>query len=87
MISRTHESFWACFDALPSHVLRTATEKFRLWRTNPFHPSLHFKPVAGDLWSVRVTQDYRALVKRYGDLVVWFWVGTHAEYDRLVRQG
>lgn len=48
------------------------------------HPSLHFKP-AGRYWSVRVGIHFRALAIRDGDDFIWFWIGTHAEYYRLLR--
>ena len=61
-----------------------AKEKYKLWRSEPFHPSLHFKELRPGLWSVRITSNYRALALRDNDVVVWFWIGTHAEYDRLI---
>ena len=48
-------------------------------------PGLEFKKVAPDVWSVRVGLHYRALAYREGDRVTWFWIGTHSEYDRLLR--
>lgn len=84
MTGRTTAGFWARFDALPSDVQRTAREKYAVWRRNPFHPSLHFKQIMTDLWSVRVNLQYRALGRRRGETVVWFWIGTHQEYDRLI---
>ena len=62
-----------------------AKEKYRLWEQDSFHPSLHFKPLKADVWSVRINQNYRALGRRQGALIVWFWMGTHAEYDKLVE--
>src|SRR4051794_28362303 len=35
-------------------------------------------------WSARVGLHYRALAVEVQNGVLWFWVGTHAEYDRLV---
>jgi hypothetical protein len=52
-------------------------------RQDPYHPSLHFKKV-GRFWSVRVGLHYRALAVEEGSDVVWFWFGTHAEYDKLL---
>ncbi|MGA2176895.1 MAG: hypothetical protein ABSH38_18120 [Verrucomicrobiota bacterium] len=86
MISRTHAQFWECFNALPEDVQRIAKEKYRLWDRDCFHPSLHFKPLKDDVWSVRINQSYRALGRRKGALIVWFWIGTHAEYDKLVQR-
>jgi len=64
-----------------------ARAKYALWRGDPFHPSLHFKEVVTGLWSARITIQYHALARRPGDLIVWFWIGTHQEYDRLIAGG
>ena len=85
MISRTHAQFWECFDALPEDLQRIAQEKYRLWQQDCFHPSVHFKPLKEDVWSVRINQSYRALGRRKGALIVWFWIGNHAEYDKFVK--
>lgn len=58
---------------------------YRLWRVNPRHPSLVFKKVRG-LWAIRVGTGYRALALPQGDILYWFWIGTHDEYERLVAQ-
>jgi hypothetical protein len=86
MTSRARRSFWQLFSALPPHVQRQARVRFALWRREPSHPSLHFKELRDGLWSVRVNRSYRALALREGDLVVWFWIGPHGEYDRLIDQ-
>jgi hypothetical protein len=51
-----------------------------------FNASLHFKPLFSDIWSVRINQSYRALGRRRGNLIVWFWIGTHSEYDELLKR-
>jgi hypothetical protein len=85
VISRAHAQFWDCFNALPEDVQRIATEKYRLWQQDNFHPSLHFKQLKKDVWSVRINRSYRALGRRKGASIVWFWIGTHSEYDNLVK--
>ena len=75
--------FWACLEGLPANVQQLARENYELLKANPYHPSLHFKRV-GRFWSVRVGRSYRALAVDAPDGIVWFWIGTHAEYDRLV---
>jgi hypothetical protein len=47
---------------------------------------LQFKRVNGEqpIYSVRVTRDYRAVGVLTGDTVTWFWIGNHADYDRLL---
>lgn len=86
MISKTQADFWACYRALPAAIRKLAREKFRLWQEEPFNPSLHFKELIGEVWSVRINQNYRALGRRNGNLIVWFWAGSHAEYDQLLRR-
>jgi hypothetical protein len=85
VISKTHEDFWICFDALPVAVQKQARERFQLWRGDAFNASLQFKELFNDVWSVRVNQNYRALGRRQGNLIVWFWIGTHAEYDHASK--
>ena len=86
MISKTNADFWVCYNAPPGEIQRQAREKFRLWQTDAFNAALHFKPFIEDVWSVRVNQNYRALGRRHGNFVVWFWIGTHAEYDQLLKR-
>jgi len=65
---------------------RAADRSYALLRRDPNHPSLQFKRVGPRYWSVRVTLDYRAVAVRRDADVVWFWIGPHAEYDRLLRR-
>jgi len=69
---------------LPNEIQELAHKNFRLWRDNPRHPSLHFKKV-GSYWSVRVGRDFRALATLEGDTFSWFWIGDHAEYEKILR--
>ena len=87
MNSRTTGRFRARFAALPAHVRRQAREAYRLFRQDPAHPGLRFKQVHADppTYSARVGISYRALGVREGDTVIWFWIGTHAEYDKLLE--
>ena len=78
--------FWNSFDGLPSDVQRLAVKSYRLWRRDPHHPSLHFRRLQGsaDRFTVRVGDRHRALGTLTADTITWVWIGTHAEYDRLV---
>lgn len=84
--SRTTQSFWRCFGELPIEVRRQASTAFRLWRADPAHPSLHFKRIKGKMpvYSVRVGSAHRALGSLQGDRVLWFWIGDHDEYMRVL---
>lgn len=79
----TTRKFWDCYNALPSDVQATADRCYELLKADPSHPSLHFKKV-GNYWSVRVGQAYWALGVEIKKGILWFWIGTHAEYDRLI---
>ena len=85
MIHTASARFWACYQALPAEVRVLADKNFNLLKADPSHPSLQFKLLgAGKLYSARVGLHYRALGLPREQGVHWFWIGTHAEYDRLV---
>jgi len=87
LTSRTTERFRSAYAELPEHIRRRARAAYRLFRDNPQHPSLRFKQIHATrpIYSARVGLGYRALAVLDGDLAVWFWIGTHADYDRLLR--
>ena len=75
--------FWECYGKLPSRIRRLANKQFILLKTNPHHRSLHFKKV-GQFWSARVGLEHRAAAIESEDGLVWFWIGPHDEYERLI---
>lgn len=77
-------SFWKLYRALPATVRRQARDAFQLFRHNPAHPGLSFERLRNDphLWSVRVSRNYRVVGRKHEDTMIWFWIGTHAEFDR-----
>ncbi len=85
MIHFTSPSFWSAYELLPVSVQRVADRSFEILKNNPRHPSLHLKKV-GNYWSVRAGIHYRALAVEVEEGVLWFWIGSHAEYDRFLRQ-
>jgi hypothetical protein len=84
--SRTTRRFWRLFSDLPAEVQQEARRAYQLFQTNPAHPALRFKKLEGenDIYSARIGLGYRALAVMKKDRVVWYWIGSHAEYDRLV---
>ncbi len=84
MTHHTTADFWECYARLPESVRRLADGNYQLLRADSHHPSLHFKRV-GKLWSVRVGIGYRALAVDSEDGPLWFWIGSHAEYDRIIQ--
>ena len=83
MIHHTNARFWRCYQGLPKEIRDLADRNYALLKSDQSHNSLQFKKV-GPLWSVRVGLHYRALATEAADDLVWFWIGSHAEYDRLV---
>lgn len=78
--------FWDHYRDLPEDIQELADRKFELLESDPRHPSLHLKKIGNEkqLWSVRVGLHYRALGRGKPEGIVWFWIGTHAEYDKLI---
>jgi hypothetical protein len=85
MISEPRPEFWACYHKLPPETKARARKAFEIFLQDPGHPSLQFKSLEGHaaVWSVRVSQKYRAVGVRYGEVIQWFWIGTHNEYEKL----
>jgi len=77
-------AFWKCHRKLPRPIKQLAKNNFDLLKVNPQHPSLHLKRVR-KYWSVRIGIKYRALAVEVEDSLLWFWIGTHAEYDKLTK--
>jgi hypothetical protein len=75
--------FWQAYRKLPEQVRALADRNYALLKENPRHPSLQLKKV-GRFWSVRVGLRYRALAIEAGNDLVWFWIGSHADYDALI---
>ena len=87
MISQVTARFWENYHSLPISVQRLADEKYRLWLTQPQHSSLSFKRLKGleNLYSVRIGLRYRALAYRDDKIYTWVWIGSHADYDKLIQ--
>ncbi len=86
MTHHTSSRFWVQYETLPASVRTQADKQFALLKANPSHPSLRLKKV-GRFWSARVNAEIRALAVQVEDTLVWFWIGNHREYDRLIKKG
>ena len=86
MRSRTTQRFRSCFSRLPQDIQRQARDAYNRFVENPSHPSLRFKQVRDqeNVYSVRISLNVRALGVRDGNDLVWFWIGPHDEYERLL---
>jgi hypothetical protein len=88
LISKTTPHFWRHYALLPANAQRLADKCYRLWHSNPNHPSIRFKRLEGHptLYSARIGIHYRAIAHQEGDLMIWVWIGHHSEYDVLLRR-
>ena len=88
MKSQTLPQFWRMFRRLPRRIQRRASQAYQLWAQNPNAPGLRFKRVATNrqVYSIRIGDQYRALGLLQDDTVTWFWIGSHADYDRLLKE-
>lgn len=88
MEHRASNDFWDAYFKLPQEIRGRANKQFALLKLNLQHPSLQFKSVGErhghEIWSVRVTLNYRALAIRRTDGFLWFWIGDHKGYEALL---
>ena len=86
MKSHTTARFRRAFQRLSPPVQSKAREAFRLWRADPSHVSLRFKRVHASkpIYAVRIGIHWRAVGVRSGDEIVWFWIGSHEDYNGLL---
>jgi len=88
LTSHLTADFISCFRKLPVRIQRVARKNYKIWKDNPEHPGLQFKLVGlrKPVFSIRAGVGYRALGLRVDDGIVWFWIGSHGEYERLLSQ-
>ena len=86
MLSQTTEGFRQALVSAPAEIQAKARGAYLLWSANPAHPSLRFKKVHNTLpiYSVRIDRDWRAVGALRDGTVVWFWMGPHHDYERLL---
>jgi hypothetical protein len=88
MDHRATEGFWRAYQALPLAIRNRADKQFALLKSNPNHPSLQFKKAgesrSQEVWSARVTLNYRTLALRRAGGFLWFWIGDHESYEELI---
>jgi len=88
MTVQTTRRFRAAFATLPEAARRSISRGARTLLEHPGDPALQFKPIhpLRPVFSARVALGYIALGVKEGQDVIWFWVGSHADYDRLLAQ-
>jgi hypothetical protein len=78
------QKFWKLYGELPCDIRDLADRNYELLRSDPRHPSLHFKNIDRNRWSVRIGLNFRALASERDMVFTWVWIGPHEEYDRLI---
>jgi len=88
MNSRTSERFWKCYSELPTAIKKQARKAYKQFQEDSYYPSLHLKQIHSTrpIFSVRITKGYRAIGIIQGEDIVWFWIGNHSEYDKILKQ-
>lgn len=88
MKSQVTKGFRKCFRELPEPIKQSAKKAYILWKQNPRHPSLKFKLIhrSQPIYSVRIGLSWRAVAVKQGETMIWFWIGSHADYNKLISQ-
>ncbi|MBW4473991.1 MAG: hypothetical protein KME45_26995 [Stenomitos rutilans HA7619-LM2] len=88
MKSSVTKSFRKRLVDLPVSVQEQAGKAYALWQEDPYYPSLQFKRVSQKqpIYSARVSINYRVLGLLEADHIYWYWIGTHDEYDELLKR-
>ena len=86
MKSEGNQDFWDLYWELQEDARKLAKAKFQLWKQDTTMRGLDFKRIDDkeDIWSVHIGDHYRALCVKDGDAYIWYWIGTHEEYNGLV---
>ncbi len=88
MISHKTAKFNQAFEHLPKEIQGLAKKAFKLFQQEPYHPSLQFKSIhtTKPIYSARVSLGYRVVGVYQDEVIIWFWIGSHSEYDKLIAR-
>ena len=88
MISHASERFWKSYQKLPFQLKSKAREVYVLGKKNSSHKILHFKQIHSDkqIFSVRITMNYRVLGVRNDEFMVWFWIGSQDDFNKMIAE-
>ncbi len=84
MRSVTTLRFRLAYARLPIRIQEATKQAYLQWKQDKAHPRLHFKLIRDNIYSARISIKYRALAVKQDDTYIWFWVGSHADYDQLI---
>jgi hypothetical protein len=89
VISELSPDFIECFKTLPRKIKELARKNYSLWIDNPEHPGLNFKKIKStdSIYSIRVGIGWRALgALKNKNTIVWFWIGSHSDYELMIKK-
>ncbi len=88
MISHTTEQFRKLLAQLPKGIQKQAKEAYLQFEKDPYHPGLRFKRVHSwrPIYAVRISREYRALGVQRENEIIWFWIGSHSDYDKVLKE-
>ncbi|MBV6478943.1 MAG: hypothetical protein HGGPFJEG_01700 [Ignavibacteria bacterium] len=88
MESRTTERFRKCFQNLPKKIKNQARAVFKVWETKPDQKSLKFKKIHSkeNIYSIRIGLNWRAVGVKNDEQMIWFWIGSHSDYNNLIKR-
>lgn len=87
MLSHINARWKKSYKNLPKQVRKTANKQYKIFKQDPYHPSLHFKKIHSTkpIFSARVNQNYRTIGILNENIIIWFWIGSHDDYDKLIQ--
>ena len=88
MNSFLSDDFIHCFRDLPEKIKNRARRNYQTWKRNKNHPGLEFKRIHSvkPIYSVRIGIGWRAIGLKNNDTIIWFWIGSHGNYDKIILQ-
>jgi hypothetical protein len=86
MNSVTTEKFRNAYGNLPEHIQARARKAYTAWKKDSNHPALQFKQIhtIKPIYSIRITLSYRAIGIKENNTMIWFWIGSHSDYNNLI---
>ena len=88
MSSHTTQQFRKLLKNLPKEIRKQAKEAYKHFEDNPYHPALYFKRIHSTkpIYSIRISRDYRAVGIQHNNGIIWFWIGSHSDYDKILKR-
>ena len=86
MISRLAPEFREALGKLDPATRRKARQAYQLFKDNPasWQPELQTGSRNKKPLFARIDDNYRVLGVVQGNAIIWYWVGPHDEYERMI---